>query len=149
MGGPERVLGNLISAFPGLLRDGFSITSQATPQYNCIAWAAGDDHKWWWPDKLGQTYWPPGADRELSVSGFVAAYATLGFSPCENGEHEVGWEKIAIYSVDDTPTHAARQLEGGKWTSKLGQGEDITHALEGLEGSLYGRPMAFIRRRRP
>ncbi|TAF36353.1 MAG: hypothetical protein EAZ69_10585 [Oscillatoriales cyanobacterium] len=36
------------------------------------------------------------------------------------------------------PTHAARQLANGKWTSKLGWLEDIEHELDGLTGDRYG-----------
>lgn len=45
-----------------------------------------------------------------------------------------------------TPTHAARQLENGKWTSKLGQLEDIEHELDGLVGDKYGIVVTILRR---
>ncbi len=53
---------------------------------------------------------------------------------------EGGVTKVAIYGdIDaDSWTHAARQLPNGKWTSKLGDFEDIEHDTpEGLVGSLY------------
>lgn len=37
-------------AFPNLQIRGYSITSPATPEYNCIAWAAGEAQSWWEPD---------------------------------------------------------------------------------------------------
>lgn len=37
------------------------------------------------------------------------------------------------------PSHAARQLPNGRWTSKCGQAEDIEHDLRDLEGRLYGK----------
>lgn len=35
--------------FPGLQAEGFAETSSPTTDYNCIAWAAGDQTQWWWP----------------------------------------------------------------------------------------------------
>jgi len=49
--------------FPLLANTEFEITSNATTQYNCIAWAAGDDTAHWWPDSLDQSYWPTGVIR--------------------------------------------------------------------------------------
>jgi hypothetical protein len=40
---------------------------------------------------------------------------------------EPGFLKVALYGTGLTYTHAARQLADGKWTSKLGKGEDIEH----------------------
>jgi hypothetical protein len=39
------------------------------------------------------------------------------------------------------PSHTAKQTEGGRWTSKLGECEDIEHeAPENLAGDPDGRP---------
>jgi len=44
-------------------------------------------------------------------------------------------------------THAARQLPDGKWTSKLGQLEDITHGTtDVIEGGDYGEVVQFMKR---
>ena len=43
--------------------------------------------------------------------------------------------RIALYCLDGRPTHAARQLPDGKWTSKLGNGPVVTHNTpHGVEG---------------
>lgn len=43
--------------------------------------------------------------------------------------------------------HAARRLENGHWTSKLGQWEDIEHDdLASIEGGEYGCVAAFLER---
>jgi hypothetical protein len=69
----------------------------------------------------------------------VAAFATLGYEPCEGEAVEPGWERIALYgTADGVLTHAARQLLNGRWTSKLGCWEDIEHGLHDLEGEAYG-----------
>jgi hypothetical protein len=63
---------------------------------------------------------------------------------------ELGFEKLAIFADENSePTHVARQLPSGAWSSKLGAGEDIEHSsLTALEGSVYGRVVQFLRRPR-
>ena len=63
---------------------------------------------------------------------------------------EAGFEKIAIF-VDATgePTHAARQMGSGMWTSKLGTAHDIAHTLTGVAGRQYGRVGAIVKRSQP
>lgn len=136
------------ASFPSLRSHGYSITSQATIEYNCIAWAAGDMGAWWWPDPMNLGYWPPSIPRKETLEAFVKAYELLGYDICKDASHEEGFEKIAIY-VDSNgkPTHAARQLSSGRWTSKLGELEDIEHTtLDGLYGPTYGSVAVFMRR---
>lgn len=134
--------------FPNLLTTGYQITSSATPDYNCIAWAAEDTTVWWWPDAFGFYYWPPDIPRTETLAAFIAAYSLLGYLPCLDAQPEPGYEKIAIYlDATGAPTHATRLLTSGIWTSKLGQLEDISHqTLDGLEGRLYGRAVQVLRR---
>lgn len=137
----------IFKAFPRLRNSRFLITSPDTPFYNCIAWAAGDSSRWWWPTPRGG-YWPQGAPRTLTLDSFVAAFASIGYERCEDGSAEAGFEKVAIYTdAHGVPTHAARQSESGlSWLSKLGAMEDIQHSLFGLEGSAYGTVAAYLRR---
>ena len=133
--------------FPKLTLSEYSVTSPASTRYNCIAWAAKICHQWWWPDRDHECYWPNQVPREEKLEAFVQAFQTLGFSLCENGALEPGFEKIAIYTKSpDQPTHAARQLESGKWTSKLGYNIDIEHTIDGLTGSAYGNAIHFMKR---
>ena len=136
----------LLPGFPNLRPGSFQVTSPQTAAYNCIAWAAGDTQRWWWP--LNYSFWPRGAPRQLTVDAFVQAYATLGYTVCRNGSTESGFEKIAIYAdASGTPTHAARQLPNGGWTSKLGPAEDISHqGTATVEGPTYGTVVRFMRR---
>jgi hypothetical protein len=134
------------NVFPNLLQLGYRITSPPDPVYNCISHAAGVTNVWWWPDPDGFEYWPPGVVRERTLVAFTQAFGTLGYVPCGNGVLEPGWEKIAIYETDEGPTHAARQLENGLWTSKLGPDDDIEHVIEGLVGASYGSVVQFLRR---
>jgi hypothetical protein len=134
------------SLFPDLRRTGYQITSPPDSVYNCIAHAAGITNAWWWPDPGGFEYWPAGVPRERTLAAFLQAFATLGYSPCPDSSVEPGWEKVALYATDEGPSHAARQLANGRWTSKLGPDDDIEHVLEGLQGPAYGAVVQYLRR---
>ena len=122
--------------FPGLHLFGYQITSPPTPQYNCIAWAAGENNRWWWP--IGK-YWPGQGRFDESVKSFVTAFAKRGYVPCESDSFEPTLEKLTIYvGSDGLVKHMARQLPDGRWTSKLGANVDIAHCLDGLRGDRYG-----------
>lgn len=146
--------------FPNLKESDHTVTSEATEDYNCLAWAAHDNTQRWDPDELEQYYWPPGVRREVELGAFKEAFRTIGFEDCDDASLEAGIEKVAFYATaNDRPTHVARQLEEGNWTSKLGYLEDIEHInLECLNGEdidtfgnqwCYGRPVAYMKRRRP
>ena len=131
---------------------GIVFTSPEDMHYNCIAWAAEDVTRFRWP--LGG-YWPPEVERELTIETFIKAYGLLGYEPCSSDEKEQGFQKIAIFARPDDkkPTHAARQLDNGRWTSKLGPSYDIEHDLHTLTadipalGPLYGDVVGILRRR--
>ncbi|MEL7353907.1 MAG: hypothetical protein AAFN38_20965 [Cyanobacteria bacterium J06560_5] len=127
---------HLEQQFPNLARDGYTITSPDTIDYNCVAWAAEANEEWWWPDAMEQEYWPAGIPREETLPAFIAAFKTLGYEVCDGTSIETGFQKIAIYAdAQQIPRHVARQLANGKWTSKIGQYEDIQHkTLEALTG---------------
>lgn len=136
---------------PKLKSSNYRITSPRTGVYNCIAWATSCTTRWWWPDKYGFSYWPESVAREETISAFLAAFESLGYEKCEDGILEAGYEKIALFADPDTgvPTHAARQLSDGWWTSKLGQMEDIEHKkVEDIRGSYYGEVVCFMRRQK-
>lgn len=119
-------------------------------KYNCIAWAASDTSRWWWPDDpaIGYGYWPSGVPREETIAAFIAAYQTLGYKECPDDSVERGFEKIAIFAdANRTPTHAARQLPNGIWTSKFGAYEDVRHIdLSCIVGPFYGIVVAYMKR---
>lgn len=135
-------------AFPNLQATGYSITSPQDRKYNCVAWAAGDISRFWWPTPF--SYWPAGVPRELSVPAFEAAFQAMQYEPCPHSQLEEGFEKVALYAKQDgAPTHMARQLESGAWTSKLGPSEDIRHDdVNGVAGSIYGTVVRYYKRRR-
>ena len=150
--------GLIESWFPNVARDGFEITSNETPEYNCIAWAGNDTSEKWDPDQSTGRYWPDGVPPTLELNSFIHLFEIEGgYSPCDSEVLEAGFEKIAIYcnfnahSQRIEVTHAARQLESGKWTSKLGDCEDIEHnSLNGLCGMwpAYGTVAKILKRTR-
>jgi len=149
MGNPE-----IEQWFPDILKDGYSVTSPSTPEYNCIAWAAGENTDPWDPSPILGRYWPTGIPRNKKLETFIQLYGGLGYAPCDDGQLEPGFEKIALYTafkqakMEFEVTHAARQTPSGRWTSKIGGAEDIEHkSLEGLCSMNYGTVAAFMKRR--
>lgn len=139
----------ILGCFPRLSDGSFEIIGDATDDYNCIAWAAGDPAAWWWPTVPVVAFWPAGIPDELTLEAFIQAFATLGYVPCDSSDFDRRYEKIAIYVKNEEPCHAARQLPDGRWSSKLGTLECITHELDALEGDAYGRVECLMSRRRP
>ena len=146
----------IIALFPGLKNDpDFKITSPSDPDYNCIAWAYHYNNRWMWPGGVeekvmdGFHYWPDGVVDSIDVAAFIEAFAKSGYSVCDNATFEEGFRKVALYVKDGTTecTHAARQLSNGRWTSKLGQENDIQHGTPyTLEGQVYGRVFCIMKR---
>jgi hypothetical protein len=130
--------------FPRLTANNCRVTSPASPDYNCIAWATGDTEHWWQPG----VYWPTAvASDEYGIGILEQAFVACGFVDCPSATLESGFEKVAIYGSARFYTHVARQLPTGKWTSKLGGCEDIEHdAPDDVAGGLYGEVVQFMKR---
>ncbi len=125
-----------------------SIKSPKTDDYNCIAWAYGVSNRWMWPGDP-DSYWPSEATDADILEIVTQLYLDSGFDKCETGELEEGYTKIAIYVKEDRPTHAAFQIESGRWSSKLGSWEDIEHNTLGVvECESYGKATIFLKKRR-
>ena len=137
---------SLEDVFPGLRGQSYQITSPRDDRYNCIAFAAGDDQNWWWPDSAGEDAWPAGVARAETLEVFREAFATLGYVVCGDDRLEPGYEKVALFALAGLPKHACRQLPNGRWASKLGRSEDIEHALHDLTGTAYGKAVLFMKR---
>ena len=108
--------------------------------------AAEEPRHRWDPNSY---YWPKGVPRDITIEAFIQAYEALGFRVCDGPELEPGFQKIAIYvDQDGDPSHAARQLENGTWTSKIGDHEEIEHInLECLFGPCYGQAVRTYMKR--
>lgn len=138
----------LRSTFPNLNHEHYELKSTNTDAYNCIAWAAQDTEHWWEPSGDEDHYWPPGLPHLYTVENYLRAFETLGYEACDSERLEPRYEKVALYvNADGEPTHMARQLPSGLWTSKLGRGWDIEHeTLHGVEGHDYGTVAVYLRR---
>jgi hypothetical protein len=140
----------LLAEFPGLAHADCAQTSPVDRFYNCIGFAVEPERRLWWqPLHQPNTFWPQGAPHERTVAAYEAAFKTRGYERCESEDLEEGTEKIALFAgPDGAPTHAARQLADGLWTSKLGMLEDVRHPLRQIEGTAYGKVVMFLARPR-
>lgn len=144
--------------FPNLRIKGYQATSPPDDYYNCIAWAAGDQERFWSPmprdqsdgayDAPYEEYWPAAAVPENTLEAWKSVFALQGYIACQSAAVEAGFEKLAIYTDrQNVPQHVARQLPSGEWTSKLGNDLDIQHASpDALEGERYGQATHFMQR---
>jgi len=134
------------AVFPNLNNDNYRVTSNIDHRYNCVAWAYGETSRFFWPIK--GSYWPANITREETIEAFIELFASIRYCLCDNHLFEHGYEKVAIYVLDGMPTHTARQLPTGKWTSKLGLDIDIEHdSPDVLNGPQYGSASIFMKRK--
>ena len=132
--------------FPNLAGSGYEITGEPSREYNCIAWALEISTQRW-DCNTPNAYWPPSLPRNNRVETVMQLFANEGYSVWEDGGIVPGYEKIAIYAFVGQFTHVARQLEDGRWTSKLGNREAITHpSPANLSGGIYGNVHYIMRR---
>ncbi|NEO07654.1 MAG: hypothetical protein F6J94_23240 [Moorea sp. SIO1F2] len=82
--------------FPNLARTQYTVTSPKSQEYNCFAWVAGDRERWWQPTPEYQFYWVECVPKEETLSAYIQAYQTLGYTPCQSEFLEFGYEKIAL-----------------------------------------------------
>jgi hypothetical protein len=113
---------SIISAFPNLNQfPPFLITSPFNPRYNCVAYAYGKYDNGMWPNH-NDYWWPPQIPNEMTIRAFQALFESIAFNVCGDGSFEPGYLKIAIFADNNNiPTHAAKQLDNGFWSSKLGR----------------------------
>ena len=131
--------------FPHIRQGGYRITSPASTEYNCIAWATGDTTRWW-STSPGGYYWPNPFGNE-TMRSLIELFTEMGYEVCTDTQLEDGFEKVALYEKRGKWSHAARQLSSGWWTSKLGVEEDIEHITpQDLVGNLYGEIHCIMKR---
>lgn len=150
-----------ILAFPALAKDAFfCITSPATPIYNCIAFAMGFNDRW--VDNrtdIPGHWWPPECECDNSPNSLIAAFKYMRFIECDDESPEDGFDKVALYMLDEhidpisgvlIPaqwTHAAKVLSNNEFHSKMGEENDIHHSAGAVfAGTCYGRIYQFMKR---
>jgi hypothetical protein len=145
----------LYDAQPSLADTSCTVTSPATAQYNCVAWAANDDRRVWAPvagpggKLLGGYHWPESVPLRPSVQALEEVFRLLGYSRCDDGQLVKGLEKIVIYGDElGEGKHVARQTKSGKWTSKMGVLADIEHDQpEEIESVMVGSVISYMSRK--
>ena len=60
------MLGSWPPVFPNLTNDVHVVKSPYDRNYNCIAFAADDQSKWWWP-LSPDDYWPPSVTNQVTM----------------------------------------------------------------------------------
>ncbi len=130
--------------FPYLSPTNHRITSPQDGDYNCIAWSFQDNSRWWEPGY----YWPSSFHHgDYGIATLIKLFQDAGFVSCETDTVEEGFEKVAVYGSTFLYTHAARQLNNGMWTSKLGKLEDIEHHTpHDIAGGVYGEVVEIMKR---
>jgi hypothetical protein len=133
--------------FPRLTPENYRITSPRSARYNCIGWAAEDMSRWWEPG----LYWLPTDHpaNNFSLRSLEQVFIALGYASCGmDASLEPDFVKVALYISEGEYTHAARQLPGGKWTSKLGKGVDIEHdSPADVSGGVYGEVAGVMKKK--
>jgi len=122
-------------------------SSKSTTDYNCVAFAVGDETRRWEPYGY---YWPDGLSQDYGTDTLIKAYKKEGFELCKDGTLVKDREKIVIYVNNRGGwEHVARQEPDGRWKSKLGDAEDIIHENpESLTCADYGTPRIYMERAR-
>lgn len=146
----DRATELIIGWFPRLKDDeNFKITSPYNPCYNCISWAQGISGKWTWPntpeERDGFMTWDNDLGHSEDINTFIKYFEARGFKLCT--EEEQKEDTIALYAIGNSCKHAARKLQNGLWTSKLGPWHDIQHATpHSLEGDMYGKVYCYMKK---
>ena len=135
-----------LPGFPNSQAEPLEITSPATGDYNCIAWALEQTDCNYWAHPDGFFNWLPGIPCEETPKAFILLFQSAGYEICETGNPEPGFQKVALFTKDGLPTHVARQLPDGAWTSKVGILEDVRHSLQAISGGMYGEVTVFLKR---
>lgn len=65
--------------WPNLSSTDYRVTSGKSQEYNCFAWAAGEEDRWWQPVPGEQFYWPEGVLQAETLAAYIEAYQTLGY----------------------------------------------------------------------
>lgn len=120
-------------------------TDDENDKFNCVSYSLDVYDKWIWTNEPS---WPIDIPRNLKIDSFKLLYNKYGYVECNNGDYEVGFDKIAFYIKNNNPSHASKQY-GNMWRSKIGS-VILEHQLEwisGNDGDNYGY-VEFIMKRK-
>lgn len=145
LNGLNEMVAYLRNPFPKLTAVLEKKTSEPTEAYNCIAWAFKDNQRKWWPSRWA--FWPIDYEGKTELEAFEDWFVADGWEETSDSLVEEGYEKIALYTLDGEPKHAARLLPNGLWTSKLGSSLDLSHGFADLDGPAYGSVFKIFRKK--
>ena len=154
----------LINSTPSLKDDPYYyVSSEATGEYNCIAWAMGFTDRWsdHFPGggKNLKKWWPEGVERGFNPDFLIKAFMAVGFECCDDDSYEEGYEKVALYKQEPfidcfncifesvAWTHAAKVLTQNTYHSKMGPQFDIYHSSGNVLQASYGTIFQFMKRK--
>jgi hypothetical protein len=138
-----------LTSFPNL-GEQFEVLGKSTGRdktkgavYNGVSWALGITDHWEWPGKDLADF-----DRLFASQGYKRA-ARMNFDLVAGEEKVVLYGKKPETGGEPEITDAARQLEDGSWSAKLGGGPLIRYLSPNvISGPAKGRPVAVYTRPR-
>ena len=139
----------IASKFPKLSIDkNFKMVSDFDLKYNCIAYACGKNDRFYWPDSTKDGIeWPFGLPLNESIGTFISLFEHYKYQVCDDHMYEENYQKVALYELNGTCSHASLQRFNGLWKSKMGYLEDIEHSDPfTIEGPGYGLVKVFMKR---
>jgi hypothetical protein len=109
--------------FP-LLTDYELIPNSEDNKYNCISHTIGIKDKYYWPYEDEQEYYFEyswSVKNEISNESFDEFYKYHGFEKMDllNFFYDPKYIKVALYTNNGIPTHAAIQVDDVYWESKV------------------------------
>lgn len=154
----------LINSIPSLEKDPYYyVSSEATVEYNCIAWAMGFTDRWIDHFPGGEInlkkWWPESVERGFNPECLIKAFKAVGFECCDDDIYEEGYEKVALYKKEPyidwfnriiipvAWTHAAKVITQNTYHSKMGPKFDIYHSSGNILQSSYGTIYQFMKRK--
>jgi hypothetical protein len=93
--------------------------------------------------------WTAGARYRFGLEAPISAYEVIGYRLCPGGGPvpEEGYDKVALYAENSEWRRAAKLPEDGRWSSELGDLEDVSRdSPEDVCGKFHGELACFMLR---
>lgn len=112
--------------------------------YNCFAYSLGIKDRYIIHTHI--EFWVNSVPQTGSIFNYIKLYEYFGFEKSDSSFEE-GYKKIVIYGNKGFALHAAIQLDDIWYESKFGKFEIGKHTLESIEGTLYGFPKIWMKKK--
>jgi hypothetical protein len=103
--------------FPKIIGKNYKIIKELSidesEKFNCVSFSIDVFDDWIWPNESWQ-----GLPRNLGIDGFKMFYEKHGYLESSDSSFDPEYDKVAFYSKNNIPTHAARQF-GNMRRSKM------------------------------